>query len=159
MKKALIISAFILGGAVIMTGLALLNMWLIIELSDVGWILSLLIDITLGISLSFIIKKIMTTKGISRKIMLLSLHLPAVIGGIIFIIKGAMTPRGYLLSGRFLAGLGDVLIGIALLVIDFVLAIATIVGSMESEHETADRTEQAAPQNTPEQTENEKTEV
>lgn len=159
MKKALIISAFILGGAVIMTGLALLNIWLWIGLSGVGLCLALLISVVLGIVPAIICKRLERTKGVSGTKMFWLLYALAAIAGVFFLIKGIMTPSGDLFSGRFLAGLGDFLFGISLLATDFVMMITTALVYAMTDNGTTDITEQEAPQNTPEQTENEKTEV
>lgn len=155
MKKALIVSTFILGSAVIMMGLALLNMWLWVGLSG----LALLISVVLGIVPAIVCKRLERTKGVSGTKKLWLLYALAAVAGVFFLIKGIMTPSGDLFSGRFLAGLGDFLFGISLLATDFVMMITTAFVFAMTDNGTTDITEQEAPQNTPEQTENEKTEV
>ena len=163
MKKAFIISAFILGGAVIMTGLALLNYWLwvglLVGLSGVGLCLALLISVVLGIVPAIVCKRLEQTKGVSGTKKLWLLYALTAVAGVFFLIKGIMTPSGALFSGKFLAGLGDFLFGISLLATDFVMMITAAFVFAMTDNRTADFTEQEAPQNTPEQTENEKTEV
>ncbi len=159
MKKALIISAFILFGAVIMTGLALLNMWLWVGLSGVGMCLALLISVMLGIVPAIICKRLERTKGVSGTKMFWLFYALAAVAGVFFLIKGIMTPSGDLFSGRFLDGLLEFLFGISLLATDFVVMITTAFVFAMTDNGTSDISEQEAPQNTFEQTENEKTEV
>lgn len=161
MKKALIISAFILGGAVIMTGLTVIYIWLVLVLNDfVALILSLLLDIFSAVAFSLVLKRAGQTSGIGGARLSWCFHAPAAILGIFLFIKGALTPSGDLFSGRAFAGLGDVLFGISLLATVFVMMITTAFVFAMNDNETADSSEQESPQITLEQVEdNEKTEV
>ncbi|MBP1543750.1 MAG: hypothetical protein J6A16_06610 [Oscillospiraceae bacterium] len=161
MKKVIALLILAFSGAVIMTGLAVLDLWLFMVLDDsVALMLSLMLDVAFAVVSSLILRKVKQTKGISGTKTFWCFIAPTAVLGIFLFIKGMMTPSGALLSGSFFAGLKDIIFGIALVATDFVFFMTTACVFAMTENKTANSSAHAAPQSSSQKVEdNDKTEV